>query len=182
MLPLSLFPVREVLHTTLMLGLGASQPAAQNTFSSSWTWAALIGVIGIAVTVGISVIQSRKRRIERQAEELKPVHELLCAALLLLDDLERTEATKADLAGLLEKRSRIDHAAETWPKIPLAEITTLITAYEATAFPDNSRRTRPRRDQVGELLERSRKQWVAIAALRTAIKTAKREIERLRNR
>ncbi|MEU1511909.1 hypothetical protein ABZ490_07070 [Streptomyces sp. NPDC005811] len=145
-------------------------------------WAAIATIAGALVTVALFTLQLRKRRFEREAEELLPLRDLLCSTLLLLDDLDRREATRADLVLLLEKRSRIDHAVDAWPGIPLTPVVALITAYETTALPDRPHRLRPRKDRVGQLLLLSRKQGAAIGALRTALLEAKRVTEELRRR
>ncbi|WP_416976376.1 hypothetical protein [Streptomyces sp. T028] len=178
---LQAFPVQDITYSPLGPDVAVGGPTLLGGIDGPM-WAAIATIVGALVTVAVFALQLRKRRIEREAEELLPLRDLLCSVLLLLDDLDRREATRADLALLLEMRSRIEHAVEAWPDIPLAPIVALITAYETTALPDRHHRLRPRRDRVGQLLQLSRKQGAAIGALRTALLEAKRVTEELRRR
>lgn len=159
----------------LMLG----SDATQDTFTSSWTWAAVISLATLAVTTYFSVDQVRKSRRTKQAKRFQADYELLNETVVVLDKLAGTAAQKANLTILSELLSRIKQAERRFPDLPLGTVVAHVDAYRKTALPDDFRRKlSTKRIPLDDLLDCSRQQGAAITGALTAIATVQNEIDR----
>jgi hypothetical protein len=154
--------------------------ATQDTFTSSWTWAAVIGLATLAVTTYFSIDQLRKSKRTRQAKRFQADYELLDETVVVLDKLAGTAAQKADLTTLGELLSRIKQAERRFPELPLGTVVAHIDAYRKTTLPDDFRRKLSTK-LVDDLLDLSRQQGAAIAGALAAIATVQSEIDRRTN-
>lgn len=153
--------------------------ALHEGFSSSWTWAALIGLVSLAATVCFSVDQVRKHHRVKEAERLRPDYELLDETIVALDKLAGTAAVKADLGRLSELHSRIKQAEKRSPDIPFGAVVAHVAAYQKTVLPDGyAKKLVGRKVTLDELLDLARQQGVSNAGIRVAIDAVQREIDR----
>ncbi|MFE9566068.1 hypothetical protein ACFYM0_33750 [Streptomyces sp. NPDC006487] len=155
---------------------------AAGAFNDTWNWASSVALVACICATVFSVIALRKRRRDKEANELKPFHDLLADTLVLLDKLEATAVTPADVSDLGATRSRIKQAERRWPKISFGEVIAHIKVYEKTALPEDFARVLIEKDTLNDLLRLSREQGASITALRTAIEVVQREIERRSSR
>ncbi|MFJ9026558.1 hypothetical protein ACIRPU_42450 [Streptomyces sp. NPDC102259] len=156
--------------------------ATQDTFTSSWTWTAVVGLATLAITTYFSIDQVRKSQRTKQAKRFQPDYELLNETVVLLDKLASTAAQRADLAKLCELLSRIKQAERRFPELPLGTVVAQIDAYRKTTLPDDFRRKlSTKRILLDDLLDLSRQQGAAIAGALAAIGTAQNEIDRRTN-
>ncbi|MFK4106158.1 hypothetical protein ACI2L1_40105 [Streptomyces sp. NPDC019531] len=163
------------LCTRLVLGSGASQ----EPFSSTWTWAAVVGLATLAVTTYFSVDQLRKNHRAKEAKRFQPDYDLLNETVVVLDKLAGTAAQKADLVRLCELLSRIKQAERRFPALPFGAVVAHIDTYKKTTLPDDFRRKlTTRKVTLDDLLDLSRQQGAAIAGALTAISAVQSEIDR----
>ncbi|MEU3855683.1 hypothetical protein [Streptomyces sp. NPDC029554] len=156
--------------------------ASQGTFTSSWTWAALIGLIALVISTYFSIDQLRKSQRTKQAKRYRSDYELLSETVVLLDKLAGTAVQKTDLTQLSELLSRIKQAERRFPELPLGTVVAHIDAYKKTALPhDFHRKLAAKRIVLDDLLDLSRQQGAAIADALTAIGTVQNEIDRRTN-
>jgi hypothetical protein len=153
--------------------------ATQDTFTSSWTWAAAIGLATLAVTTYFSIDQLRKSKRTRQAKRFQADYELLDETVVVLDKLAGSAAQKADLTTLCELLSRIKQAERRFPDLPLGTVVAHIDAYRKTTLPDDFRRKlSAKRVPLDDLLDLSRQQGTTIAKALASIATVQSEIDR----
>ncbi|MFI6858168.1 hypothetical protein [Streptomyces sp. NPDC050416] len=159
----------------LLLGGDVSHDA----FTSSWTWAAVIGLAALIISTYFSVDQVRKSHRAKQAKRFQSDYELLNETVVLLDKLASTAAQKTDLIKLGELHSRIKQAERRFPELPLGTVVAHLDAYRKTTLPDDFRRkVTVKRTLLDELLNLSRQQGAAIASAQAAIGTVQKEIDR----
>ncbi|MCZ9349125.1 hypothetical protein NGM36_04840 [Streptomyces mutabilis] len=161
----------------LRLILGSDAPSS--TFTSSWTVAAVVALVGVIVSAYFSVDQVRKNKRAKQAKRLQPDYDLLNETVVVLDKLAGTAATKADLTKLGELLSRIKQAERRFPELPLGTVVAHIDAYRKTVLPDDfHRRLVGKRIVLDDLLDLSRQQGAAITHAVAAIAAVQNEIDR----
>ncbi|WP_371660866.1 hypothetical protein [Streptomyces sp. NBC_00280] len=157
--------------------LGSNAP--QESFGSTWTWTAVIGLITLLVTIYFSVDQLRKRKKAAEATRLKPDYHLLDEVVVVLGKLEALSAQKADLAKLNELRSRVKQAERRSPDLLFGEIVARIDIYQKAVLPDCfGKKLAGRRVALDELLELSRRQGAALTEIRVACDAVQLEIDR----
>jgi hypothetical protein len=159
----------------LILGSDASQ----NTFTSSWTWTAVVGITALVVSTYFSIDQVRKSQRAKRAKRFQPDYELLNETVVILDKLAGAAAQKTDLTKLSELLSRIKQAERRFPELPLGTVVAHIDTYRKATLPDDFRRKLSgRRVLLDDLLDLSRQQGAAIAGALTAIGAVQNEIDR----
>ncbi|KOV94525.1 hypothetical protein ADK65_31475 [Streptomyces sp. NRRL B-1140] len=164
-------------HSCARLILG--NDASQSAFTSSWTWATLIGLIALVVSTYFSIDQLRKSQRTKQAKRYQSDYELLSETVVLLDKLAGTAVVKRDLTKVSELLSRIKQAERRFPELPLGTVVAHLDTYKTTALPDDfSRKLTARRIVLDDLLDLSRQQGAAITDALTAIRTVQNEIDR----
>ncbi|MFE4626521.1 hypothetical protein [Streptomyces mirabilis] len=157
--------------------LGSNAP--QESFSSTWTWAAAISLIGLMVSIGFTVYKLRKRRATEKAERLKPDYQLLDEVAVILDKLADMPAQKPDLSSLSELRTRVKQAERRSPDLRFGEIMAHIDVYQKTVLPDCfGKKLSSKRITLEELLALSREQGSAITEIRFAVHAVQAEIDR----
>jgi hypothetical protein len=168
--------VENASHSCARLTLGSD--ASQNTFASTWTWAAVIGLAALIISTYFSVDQLRKNHRAKQAKRFQSAYELLNETVVLLDKLGCTAAQKTDLTLLGELHSRIKQAERRFPELPLSAVVAHLDAYKKTPLPDDFRRkVTVKRTLLDELLNLSRQQGAAIAGALTAIAAVQKDID-----
>ncbi|MFC9916249.1 hypothetical protein [Streptomyces sp. NPDC059862] len=151
----------------------------QESFSSTWTWAAAIGLVTLLVTTSFSIDRVYKHRKAKEAKRLQSDYDLLDQTTVTLDKLAAMPAQKADLEKLSEHRSLIKQAEKRSPDLPFGAVVAHIDIYEKTVLPDGyARKLASRKIALDDLLELSRQQGAAITSIRTAIDAVQREIDR----
>ncbi|MER5381796.1 hypothetical protein ABT040_16160 [Streptomyces sp. NPDC002688] len=157
--------------------LGSNAP--QEDFSSTWTWAAAISLIGLMVSVGFTVYKLRKRRTAEKAERLKPDYNLLDEVAVVLDKLADMPAQKPDLSSLSELRTRVKQAERRSPDLRFGDIVARIDVYQKRVLPDCfGKKLSNKRVTLEELMALSRQQGAAITEIRIAIDAVQAEIDR----
>ncbi|MFF5106374.1 hypothetical protein [Streptomyces sp. NPDC000134] len=156
-----------------------SSDTAQDTFSSSWTWAAVVGLITLAVTTCFSIDQVRKNQRAKEAKRYQADYELLNETIVVLDKLAGTAAQRTDLGTLNELLSRIKQAERRFPFLPFGAVVAHLDAYRKAALPDDFRRkVTGRKVPLERVLDLSRQQGIAITGALTAIGEVQSEIDR----
>ncbi|MBZ9596456.1 hypothetical protein NRK68_14720 [Streptomyces yangpuensis] len=157
--------------------------SATSGFSGSFTWAALLAAVTLAVSVYFTVVH---RRRDRRFAQLAEDYRLLDEIAVVLGGLEEITATKDDLRGLKSLMVGVRQAEMRFPEVPFGPVAAAIEAYEKTALSAECAKklTKKLSDSrsVIEALERSRRQGARIADIRSSINVAQRAIERLLRR
>ncbi|MEU6687764.1 hypothetical protein [Streptomyces sp. NPDC046832] len=167
-------------HTCARLILGSD--ASRDTFTNSWTWAAVIGLAALIVSTYFSTDQLRKSQRSKQAKRYKSDYELLSETVVVLDKLAGTAAQKTDLTKLSELLSRIKQAERRFPELPLGTVVAHLDTYRKITLPDDfHRKLTAKRILLDDLLDLSRQQGAAIAGALAAIGAVQNQIERRTN-
>ncbi|MEU4655163.1 hypothetical protein AB0G32_14690 [Streptomyces sp. NPDC023723] len=167
----------DAAHPCIRLMLGGDSP--QGTFTSSWTWAAVIGLATFVVTTCVSIDQVRKSRRAKEAKRYQPDYDLLNETVVVLDKLAGTAAQKADLVRLNQLLSRVKQAERRFPALPFGAVVAHLDNYRKATLPDDFRRKLlGKKMPLDELLGLSRQQGAAIAGALAAIAQVLSEIDR----
>jgi hypothetical protein len=169
--------VKTAYRPRIRVMLGSNAP--QDTFDSTWTWTAVIGLITLLVTTYFSIEQVRKRKKAAEAKRLKPDYDLLDEVVVAVGKLEALPAQKLDLSPLNELRSRVKQAERRTPGLPFGDVVARIDVYQRTVLPDcYSKKLTGKRVTLDELLDLSRQQGVALTEIKVACDAVQREIDR----
>jgi hypothetical protein len=164
-------------HSCVGLILGSD--ASQDTFASSLTWAAVVGLVTLVVSTYFSIDKVRKSQRSKQAKRYRSDYELLNETVVLLDKLAGTAAQRTDLTKLGEVHSRLKQAERRFPELSLGTVVAHIDTYRKATLPDDfHRRLSGKRVLLDDLLDLSRQQGAAVAGALAAIGTVQNEIDR----
>jgi hypothetical protein len=155
----------------MMLG----SDATQRTFSSTWTWPALIALVALGISTYFSIEQMRKRNRAKEAQRYQPDYALLDETVVELEKLFGIAARKTDATRLYELLSRIKQAERRFPSLPFGTV----VAYKKTTLSDDfTRKLTTTKLSTDTLLDLSRQQGAKITAALAAIATVQAEIDR----
>ncbi|MET9187728.1 MULTISPECIES: hypothetical protein [Streptomyces] len=159
----------------VMLGNNASQDG----FDSTWTWTAVVGLVTLLATVYFSVDQVRKRKRAAEAKRLQPDYELLDEVVVEAGALEARAAQKFDLVELNKLCSRVKQAERRFPDLPFGKVVAHIDKYQKTVLPDGfAKKVAGKQVALGDVLDLSRQQGVALALIREACDRVQMEIDK----
>jgi hypothetical protein len=158
--------------------LGSNAPH-EGSFSSTWTWAAVIALVAFLVGLYFSLEQVQRHRKGKEAARLKPDYDTLDEVVVAASKMEGVSAEKSDLMPMKELRSRVKQAERRSPDLPFGEVVARIDAYQKTVLPDcHLKKLAGKKVTLSDLLDLSRQQGSALAEIRNACDTVQREIDR----
>ncbi|MEU0028350.1 hypothetical protein [Streptomyces sp. NPDC006335] len=159
--------------------LAKAGDTAGGGLSSTWTWAAVIALVSLAVGTWLTV---NHRRRDRLAQWLQPGYDTASETRILLDRLSLTTAVEgvtAELRVLVDLVSKLRIAEQRSPKLPFGVIVAELEAYRANVLPpDHAAKLAVDDSLLDGYLALARMQGVRLEAARAAIVVVQGLIER----
>ncbi|CAM5480066.1 hypothetical protein SMICM17S_00947 [Streptomyces microflavus] len=153
--------------------------AADAGFAGSFTWAALVTAIGIVLTAVLAFVH---RWFDKRAKLLEQDGAVVVRLSAEVNRLAKKTATEDDLGEIKELLSLLKQAERRFPRIPFGTIVATVEVYEKAVISEECakalKRVLANRKFVDEALKLSREQGVRLAAVRAAIETVQRIIDR----